>query len=154
MPDDNARSGFESNPSPDGFSAMPSDLSVNGAARGQTPAWTPGPWKVAGPFNSQAYGWRINEVRIKDRHGEDDIAVIGYDFTDDDAKAAVMADAHLIAAAPELADFAARFEAAAGFLIAGLPTNHAVAKDLIGLREAARLALSLARGECDSKGGA
>lgn len=49
-------------------------------------------------------------------------------------------------AVPELVDFAKRTEAAIGFLVAALPTNHAVAKDLIGLREFARSAIAKAKG--------
>lgn len=45
-----------------------------------------------------------------------------------------------------LLDACRRFEAAVGFMVAGLPANHAVAKDLIGLREVARAAIAKAEG--------
>ena len=53
-------------------------------------------------------------------------------------------------AARDLLNFAKRFDAAVGVLIAGLSTNHAVAKDLIGLRDVARSAIARAEGggEC------
>lgn len=57
------------------------------------------------------------------------------------------ANASLISAAPDGYDFASRFEAAVGFMVAGLPANHAVAKDLLGLRDVARAYLAKARGE-------
>ena len=131
MLDDNARSGFESNPSPDGFSAMPSDLSVNGAARGRGHAWTPGPWEVH-RANTTRLGWDVQTEGGKD--------LVAFNLRE--------ANAHLIAAAPELY---AALDAALGALIeCGCDDNDMGASAIAS----ARLALSRARGECDSKGGA
>ena len=98
---------------------------------------TPGPWT----FKLDAHGRGIINANG---------CWIGTTWTKTDDDVAVTypaeANARLIAAAPDLLDFAARFEAAVGFLVAGLPTNHAVAKDLIGLRDTARAALSKAKG--------
>ena len=107
---------------------------------------TPGPWKVVfpnqrgplGDWHKEASPWvETSKGTPPIRQNVDHPGIF-------DAER--LANARLIAAAPDLLDFAARFEAAVGFLVAGLPTNHAVAKDLIGLRDTARAALSKAKG--------
>ncbi len=103
-----------------------------------TPKFTPGPWQSV-LVNRHKRGHRII---TDDKH-------VGYSYSDV-RKMCVgeeEANARLIAAAPDGYDFASRFEAAVGFLVAGLPANHAVAKDLLGLRDVARAYLAKARGE-------
>ena len=144
MSDDNARSGLESNPSPDGYSAMPSDLSVNGAARGQTPAWTPGPWKA----NAIAKGRIIGDASTP---GAEKIQINNSNSTV--ATVYRPKDAHLIAAAPELAG-AYESVSRALFIAAQKADTERDRSMYLSALEKCEAALSRARGECDSKGGA
>lgn len=64
----------------------------------------------------------------------------------DNRSGSTAANARLIAAAPDLLDVAKRLDDAVGFFLAALPTNHAVAKDLIGLRDVARASIAKAEG--------
>jgi len=119
---------------------------------------TPGPWYAYSLMPKTAYeGYRHGVANAKPEGvTKDEDGVLHVDFPDWNSTSEIIAkttdsersraNARLIAAAPDLLDFAARFEAAVGFLVAGLPTNHAVAKDLIGLRDLARAALSKAKG--------
>lgn len=115
------------------------------------PAFTPGPWMVSAPSASEGvkndgvsirYAGPSHRWHIADVYGNDGGVAVGVHH-----HGQRNANARLIAAAPDGYDFAARFEAAGGFLVAGLPANHAVAKDLLGLRDVARAYLAKARGE-------
>ncbi len=109
---------------------------------------TPGPWTLGEPINS-----RNELVYVCVHSGERRLcacSVYGEKGSRDPSptftEAEAMANARLIAAAPDLYDVCKRLDDAVGFFVAALPTNHAVAKDLLGLRDAARAAIAKAEG--------
>ena len=104
---------------------------------------TPGPWIVCTVADNDSI---LSIEQDRSHLIDEEPSIIGeIDLQGDGIDEEVgTANAALIAAAPDLLDVAKRLDDAVGFFVAALPTNHAVAKDLIGLRDLARAAIAKA----------